>query len=119
MTTNSNTSVNHFFIPAEGISPQDYPIIIPDAWLVLGDCIPPLNVPDLLYTSQNIETEDDTQIQITLPNRSAHFQFIAHAALQINKEITGYRDCSPGDDTTMDIQNALEFLSDLSMLFNY
>lgn len=102
---------NNFFSPTEGLTPTGYPFIIKDIEYHFGDCIPN-QAPNTLYFT--IETEDCTNIGI--PDRASLFQFIAHTAQAISKEITEYPDCSPNDDSTLDIQNALGYLSELSML---
>lgn len=102
---------NNFFSPTEDLTPTGYPFIIKDIEYHFGDCIPN-QAPNTLYFT--IETEDCTNIGI--PDRASLFQFIAHTAQAISKEITEYPDCSPNDDSTLDIQNALGYLSELSML---
>lgn len=102
---------NNFFSPTEDLTPTGYPFIIKDIEYHFGDCIPN-QAPNTLYFT--IETEDCTNIGI--PDRASLFQFIAHTAQAISKEITEYPDCSPNDDSTPDIQNALGYLSELSML---
>lgn len=102
---------NNFFNPSEGLTPTEYPFIIQDLEFHFGDCIPNQS-PNTLYFT--IETEDGTNIGI--PDRASLFQFIAHTAQAISHLITQYPDCNPYDDTTLDVQNALGYLSELSML---
>lgn len=102
---------NNFFNPSTGITPTGYPFILQDIDFHLGDCIPN-QAPNTLYFT--IETEDC--INIGIPDRGSLFQFIAHTAQSISDNITQYPGCSPYDDVTNDVQNALDYLSELSML---
>lgn len=101
----------NFFNPTEGLTPTGYPFIIQDLESHFGDCIPN-QAPYTLYLT--IETEDCTNIGI--PDRASLFEFIAHTAQAVSKAITRYPDCNPHDDITTDVQNALDYLSQLSML---
>lgn len=101
---------NDFFNPTEGLTPTGYPFIIQNIEYHFGDCIPSSS--KTLYFT--IETEDCTNIGIL--DRASLFQFIAHTAQVVSDQITQYPDSNPYDDITLDIQNTLGYLSELSML---
>ena len=59
--------------------------------------------------------DDDEAIEIHIPNRMALCQLMNDICLAIHNNIQGYLDinAAPGDDTSNDIWNAIDFLNDL------
>lgn len=68
-------------------------------------------MPDGENRAYTYDTDEDTgQVNLSFPTRASVYEFIQDACNNISKEIEAYKPGAPQDDSTYDIQNALEEL---------
>ena len=78
----------------------------------LNDLLPEGTDKDYTYDVD----EDECQVTLTFPTRASLYEFIQDVCNLISKEIEAYKPNAPLDDSTYDIQNAIQELVKIEKL---